>query len=107
MEKVIRNGRVAVLVSNNYGAGWYTWNMAYPECLFDKKIVEAVLRGCTTKQKEDLALERFGSNFCVGGAGNLVVRWLPIGTRFQVHEYDGAEHLEIEDEQVWLVATEV
>ena len=73
MEKVIRNGKVAVLVSNGYGAGWYTWNKAYPECLFDKKMVEAVLRGCTTKQKEDLALERFGSNFYAGGAGDLVV----------------------------------
>lgn len=106
MEKVIRNGKVAVLISNDYGAGWYTWNTAFPECLFDKEMVEAVLRGCTTEQKEDLALERFGTDFYAGGARDLVVRWLPIGTRFQVDEYDGAEHLEIEVGQVWLVATE-
>lgn len=106
MEKVIRDGCVAVLVTSKYGAGWYTWNMGYPECLFDKKMVEAVLRGCTTKQKEDLALERFGADFYAGGAKNLVVRWLPIGTRFQVDEYDGAESIEIADDQVWLVATE-
>lgn len=106
MEKVIRDGKVAVLVSGGYGAGWYTWNTDYPQCLFDHKLVEAVLRGCTTKQIEDLALERFGTNFYAGGARDLVVRWLPIGTRFQVEEYDGSEWLEIEDEQDWLVATE-
>lgn len=106
MEKVIRNGKVAVLVSRGYGAGWYTWNAAHPECLFDKKMVEAVLRGCTTEQIEDLALERFGTDFYAGGADGLTVQWLPIGTRFQVDEYDGAEYLEIADEQVWMVATE-
>ena len=26
MEKVIRNGQVAVLYSPGFGAGWYSWN---------------------------------------------------------------------------------
>jgi hypothetical protein len=26
MEKVIRDGKVAVLYSPGYGAGWYSWN---------------------------------------------------------------------------------
>ena len=106
MEKVIRDGKVAVLISSGYGAGWYTWNTAYPQCLYDKKIVESVLRGATVQQIEDLAVERFGDGFYSGGADGLTVQWLPIGTRFQVDEYDGAEYLEIEDEQVWMVATE-
>ncbi len=106
MEKVIRNGCVAVLVSKDYGAGWYTWNTEYPQCLYDPEIVEAVLRGATTKQISDLAQEQFGEDFYPSGAKGLVVEWLPIGTRFQIGEYDGAEHLEFEDEQVWLVATE-
>lgn len=106
MEKVIRNGKVAVLVSRGFGAGWYTWNMDYPQCLYDKKIVETVLRGATVKQIKDLALERFGDGFYPGGADGLYIAWLPIGTRFQIDEYDGAEGLLIADEQVWLVATE-
>ncbi len=41
MEKVIRNGMVAVLVSPGYGAGWYSWN-DHKELLFHPKIVEMV-----------------------------------------------------------------
>ena len=106
MEKVICNGCVAVLVSHGFGAGWYTWNRDYPECLYNKKIVEAVLHNATTEQIHDLAHEQFGEDFYPGGADGLIVEWLPIGTRFQIDEYDGAEHLEIEDEQVWLIASE-
>ena len=27
MEKIIEDGKVAVLVSKGYGAGWSTWNL--------------------------------------------------------------------------------
>lgn len=109
MEKVTRNGEVAVLVSPGFGAGWYTWNTEHPECLFDPEIVEAVLAKKSADYIAALAEAKWntgGNYFYAGGAKNLVVRWLPIGTRFQVDEYDGGEWLEIEDEQVWLVATE-
>lgn len=31
--------------------------------------------------------------FYCGGASDLQIHWLPIGTAFQVDEYDGAESL--------------
>jgi hypothetical protein len=39
--KVADNGEVyvAVLVSTDYGAGWYTWNTNYPQMLFDPIVV--------------------------------------------------------------------
>ena len=33
MNKVIRDGKVAVLYSPGYGAGWYSWNWNHPECV--------------------------------------------------------------------------
>ena len=46
MDKVIRDGKVAVLVSYGYGAGWSTWNSARSDSLlFDPDIVQMVLDG--------------------------------------------------------------
>ena len=43
VNKLIRDGKVAVLYSPNYGAGWFTWNDKYLEILFDPEIVNLVL----------------------------------------------------------------
>ena len=42
MNKLIRDGKVAVLVSPGHGAGWSTWNAEHEEILFDPAIVEFV-----------------------------------------------------------------
>ena len=43
MNKLIVDGKVAVLISPGFGAGWYTWNYDYPEILFDPAIVKLVM----------------------------------------------------------------
>ena len=35
IEKLSQDGKVAVLYSPGFGAGWYTWNMTVPQILFD------------------------------------------------------------------------
>ena len=41
MEKVIKDGKVGVLVSPGFGAGFYTWG--YPEeAIFDPTLIELV-----------------------------------------------------------------
>ena len=42
MEKVIRDWKVAIVISPRFGAWWYTWNTKYAELLFHPKIVEMV-----------------------------------------------------------------
>ena len=42
MDKVIVNGKVAVLYSPSYGSGWYTWNQEFPELIFSPAIVRFV-----------------------------------------------------------------
>ena len=44
MEKVIRDGQVAVLYSPGYGAGWFTWH-GVEELLFDPKVVDMLESG--------------------------------------------------------------
>jgi hypothetical protein len=46
----------------------------------------------------------YGENHYYGGADKLEVMWLPIGTHFRIHEYDGSETVEVREEIVWSVA---
>jgi hypothetical protein len=91
MNKIIRDGKVAVLYSPGFGAGWYSWNSQYPECLFDPEIVVAVENGDLNKVS-DLAIEKW-ENFYTGGSDDLKIEWLPEGTAFRIDEYDGSESI--------------
>lgn len=98
MEKVIRNGQVAVLISRGFGAGWYSWNSNL-ELVFSPKIVEMVEQGKSSEIDEDWIKDNLGIEdvYC-GGARNLEINWLAIGTRFIIEEYDGAESLRTIDD---------
>lgn len=93
MEKVIKDGKVAVLVSHGFGAGWYSWNRN-EQLLFNPKLVEMVEQNRTNEIDEDWVKENLGIEdvYC-GGASDLKIHWLPIGTAFEINEYDGAESL--------------
>ena len=94
MEKVIRDGKVAVLVSHGFGAGWYLWNTSNQQLLFNPKLVEMVEQNRTNEIDEDWIKENLGIEhvYC-GGASDLIIHWLPIGTAFEIDEYDGSESL--------------
>lgn len=98
-----KNGQVAVLYSPGYGAGWASWNPEYKETLlFDKEIVEAVLRNDIEKAKE-LANEKAPGAY-LGGGHQLEVRWLTKGTVFEIEEYDGNEEVYVIGERSYNVA---
>jgi hypothetical protein len=94
MEKVIRNGEVAVLISKGFGAGWYTWNTEFPQLLFHPKLVEMVEQNKSSEINDEWIKANLGLKdvYC-GGAYDLTINWLPEGTHFMVDEYDGAETL--------------
>jgi hypothetical protein len=96
MEKLIRDGKVAVLYSPGFGAGWYTWNSEYPDCLFDPEIVQIVL-GEKQGDIKEIVKQKYPSFYC-GGADQLSVAWLPVGTPFRIDEYDGAESVDTGDD---------
>ena len=98
MLKVKRDGKVAVLVSPGYGAGWSTWNTEYAEQLiFNPKLVELVEAGRQAEITNDLVKELLNltedESVYVGGASDLQIEWIPEGTVFWIDEYDGSESL--------------
>jgi hypothetical protein len=92
MKKYIKDGKVAVLYSPDYGAGWYSWNSNNEELLFDKEIVEAVLAD-NRELAAEIAKKKYDAY--TGGAKNLQIEWIDEGTQFEVEEYDGYESIHI------------
>jgi len=104
MKKLIRDGKVAVLVSAGFGAGWSTWNYEYPEILFDPVVAEMVdCEDINWDEIEKYCEEKYPDGY-FGGLDGLYVAWLPEGTAFRIHEYDGSETVEIRDKMKWEIA---
>jgi len=101
MQKLIRNGQVAVLVSPGYGAGWYSWH-SNEQLLFDPSIVQWIEEDDREKIQAYLEL-RYPDETTIG-LEDLVVEWVPVGARFRIEEYDGAESLVLESTQCWMTA---
>ena len=93
MEKVIRDGKVAVLVSFGYGAGWYSWNTEHKEILFHPKLVEMVEQDRKKEITKEFIKEYLGIDMHPCGLSGLSIVWVKEGTAFEIEEYDGAESL--------------
>jgi len=106
MTKCIRDGKVAVLYSPGYGAGWSTWNDdKYREFLLhDEKLVDLVETNQKYKIEEYVESVFPGEYIYCGGADQLRVEWVYPGTQFRVEEYDGSEHIEFNYDSYWNVA---
>ena len=110
--KVIRDGKVAVLYSPGFGAGWSTWNM-YPEgqdsplseLLFDPVIVDFVLNKSENWVEGVLAYCSIAyPDAYTGGVPGLKVEWIASGTQFFIGEYDGSESIVVNVETDWITA---
>lgn len=101
MERVVRDGKVAVIYSPGFGAGWYSWNDR-KELLFDPEIVRCVeagdSEGALARAK---AIEPSGY---FGGLRGLSVQWLDEGTVFRISEYDGSEEIVTNTDDNWVTA---
>lgn len=97
MEKYIKDGKVAVLVSPGYGAGWSTWaGEEYKvQLAMDSRFVKAKLDGWDQGKLEELVERVLGEDSYVyyGGWSNVEVEWVPVGERFEITEHDGYEEL--------------
>jgi hypothetical protein len=103
MNKLVMEGKVAVLYTCDFGAGWSTWNPEFPECVFDPEIAKMVCLGVSANEIKKFAEEKYGVNFYEGGADSLTVKWLPEGTKFYIAEYDGRETI-VTEEKLYLTA---
>ena len=102
MNKLIKDGKVAVLYSPGFGAGWYTWNYKYPEIIFDPAIVKLVEKEKWAELDTYVTLKY--PEIYKGGMTDLQVEWIPEGTEFKVTEYDGNESIEYKENESWMIA---
>ena len=102
MEKVIKNGKVAILYSPGYGAGWSSWSEDETK-LYNPKFVEAIEQGKTGVELVELADIEYPDAYN-GGAKDLEIEWIPIGTPFTIDEYDGSESIVYDHNVKWIVA---
>lgn len=104
MEKLVREGRVAVMYSPGFGAGWYSWNhIQYGnELVFDPVLANYILEDKKEEARSYVAM-RFPDAYS-GGLDDLTVKWIPVGTAFRIHEYDGSESVEVKEDLDWMVA---
>lgn len=102
-EKLIKDGKVAVLYSPGYGAGWYSWNND-ERLLFHPEIVQKVLDDKNNEITEEFILNLIGLDIYTGGACDLKVKWIEEGTFFEIDEYDGSESIRLKENDEWIVA---
>ena len=102
MNKVERDGKIAVVYSPGFGAGWYTWNQEHPEMIFDPAVVDFV----ENKQAEELlayAMLKWPDAY-LGGIEDLRIQWVDKGSLFRINEYDGSETIEFKENDSWMIA---
>lgn len=95
-EKVVEDGKVAVLISPGFGAGWSTWaheDGASDFVLFDRRVIEARKRNAGPEEVKALLEELIGGAPCMSGWSDVEIRWVPQGQPFYVNDYDGNETL--------------
>lgn len=102
------DGKVAVLFSPDYGAGWSTWNKLN-QMIFDPEIVEFLLSNTfETPEDKAMAIEnKFRAKYhdaYFGGADNLKICWLEPNTQFYIKEYDGSESIVTNNDVKWITA---
>jgi hypothetical protein len=101
LDKVIRDGKVAVLYSPGFGAGWFTWHHI-EELVYDPRVVHYVETG--EKELITSYVEELYPDVYCGGVDDLAIEWIKEGTLFRINEYDGNESIETKEEVDWLVA---
>lgn len=117
--RLIRDGRVAVVLSPSFGAGWSTWNPDETQefLALDATLAQMVLDNATPEAivayvhrvfppVEDPDSPNDAGKFCMytAEADSLQVQWVPAGVAFRIHEYDGSESIKLLDSDRVFVA---
>jgi len=101
MEKVIKDGKVAVLISNDWGSGFHTYG-APLEAIFNPQLVELIENENYEEAME--FIKKTYPNVSVHGVENLCVEWVEEGREFYITEYDGLESIVYKDKIEWIIA---
>lgn len=102
MERVVKNGKVAVCYSPGYGAGWSSWadDELQETLIFHPAIVNMILEDKQNLIDKKWLIDNLGKEYesvYTGGAKNLIIEWVPQGSLVSIIEYDGDESVELYD----------
>jgi hypothetical protein len=103
MERVVRDGFVAVLYSPHYGAGWFTWH-GIAKLIYDPVVVGMVESKTSEDTIVEYCKEKYGDEAYFGGAEDLKIAWIKEGVEFVIEEYDGAEDIKFKNDFEWMTA---
>lgn len=99
IEKYINeDGKVGVLVSYGYGAGWSTWSYSSEFFAMDKTLVQMKLDGATEEDVNTYLNTCDIEESSTSGWDDCEVEWLDKGQNFRIDDYDGNESLITVDE---------
>lgn len=105
-------GELAVLYSSGFGAGWSTDDYevsgrgeeAYRLAL-DSRIIKFWLENEPSESEMHDFLKSIGyKDIYMGGYEDLRLAWIPKGTTFYIHEYDGSESIKTPENCNMIVA---
>lgn len=104
MNKKIVDGKVGVVIHNDYGAGWYTSH--YEERLvFDPTLIDMIQEGRSKDEIEKYCIDNYDPNEYYGSCCYaLEVVWIPEGSEFEIREYDGYESVVLRNSIKWMKA---
>lgn len=109
MERVVKDGKVAVCYSPGFGAGWSSWadDELKETLIFHPAIVNMILEDKEHLIDEQWLVDNFGEEYksvCTYGANDLVIEWVPQDSLVRINEYDGYESVEIYDTDNYFMA---
>jgi hypothetical protein len=112
MNKVVQDGKVAVILNNYYGTPWYNDHFDQ-DLVFDPYIVDLILEkqagkmlasqflGYLKAYLTDIGMDEVYVN---QSRLELTVEWVREGSSFIIHEYDGLESIVYEQDVRWFNA---
>ena len=105
--RLIRDGKVAIIYSPGFGAGWSTWNTEYSEygqdLIFDPGLADLLINRKSQDQIEAYVALKWTGVY-TGGLEQARVEWLAQGVEFKITEYDGSESLQFRNSEEWITA---
>jgi hypothetical protein len=103
MNRVIERGQVAVLISREFGTGWFSWH-GVDDLIFDPVIVEMV-RNDRHDEIKDYVFRAYPDVDIDGcDISSLGVEMVPIGSEFRINECGGAESIVFPEDDYWILA---
>jgi hypothetical protein len=103
LDKVVRDGNVAILITTEYGTGWSSW-IDVEGIETDPGLVAMVESSTEPDVLETYCRDKWGTLYFYGGAENLSIVWVPEGTEYVITEYDGWEEIQLKNSIEWRTA---